>query len=83
MSDAPKIGPRDNADKLRERLNALRQRTVKTYAVLELQWKPNDRPLKVVKAHLDNIEAYLTEVEREIDRCTKSNPASSTSRKRN
>jgi hypothetical protein len=73
---------RDNPTAIRQRLDTLRQRTVRSYAAIE-QWKPNDRPLKVVKAHLDNIDAYLSEVEKEIDRCTPSNRASSTSRKRN
>jgi hypothetical protein len=79
MTPAP---GRDNAELVRKRLDTLRVRTVRAYAAIA-QWSPNDRPLKVVKAHLDNIDAYLTEVEGEIDQCTKSNRASSTSRKRN
>lgn len=73
--------PRDNPDAIRERLDALHKRVVRHYAAIE-QWNPNDRPLKVVKAHLDNITAYLDEVEREIDRCTPSSRKSSRSRRR-
>jgi hypothetical protein len=59
------IPPRDDPKAIAKRLDAIRQRIVREYAAIA-QWNPNDRPLKVVRAHLTNIEAYLDEVEQEI-----------------
>lgn len=59
------ITPRDNITEITKRLEALRKRIVQDYAAIA-QWSPNDRPLKVVRAHLSNIEAYIDEVEQEI-----------------
>lgn len=73
--------PRDNPPAIEARLEKFKWRVIRAYAAVK-QWEPNDRPLKIVKAHLENIDAYIKEVEKEIRRCTQSSRSSSRSRKR-
>jgi hypothetical protein len=81
MNDAPKIVPRDNPVDVRQRLDTARLRARIQHTAIA-QWSPNDRPLKVVKAHIDNINVYLDAVEKEIARCTQPSRKSSKSQKR-
>lgn len=67
--------PRDDIADIRLRLTECWKRTIRIRWAIG-QWKPNDRPLKVVKAHIANAEDYLIKIEEELQQCTPSNPKS-------
>lgn len=57
--------PRDDIADIRRRLTDGYKRTLRTRNAIN-QWKPNDRPYKLIKSHLANALDYLTEIEREM-----------------